>query len=56
MAVVQKHALSPLDKARRALGWMLFILAAPVVLLAALFVFLQIFMLAINLIGNWISS
>ncbi len=56
MAVVQKHDLSPLDKARRALGWMLFILAAPVVLLAALFVFLQIFMLAFYLIGSWVSN
>ena len=56
MAVVQKHDLSTLDKVRGILGWTLFVLAAPVVLLAALFVFLQIFMLAANLLGSWVSN
>ena len=56
MTMAQKHDLSPLDKARRALGWTLFILAAPFVLLVAFVVFAQIFMLAVHLLGSWVSN
>ena len=56
MAVVQKHDLSTLDKVRGILGWTLFVLLAPLWLLVALFIFLQIFMLAAHLLGSWVSN
>jgi len=56
MAVVQKYDLSTLDKVRGILGWTLFVLLAPLLLLVALVIFLQIFMLAANLWGSWVSN
>ncbi len=56
MAVVQKHDLSTLDKVRRTLAWTLFALAAPVVILAALAVLSQILIVALYLLGSWVSN